>query len=176
VPLILISHPWPRIFTDDFSAAGLPGWTPNGGAWTVPGGAMRGEYAAGNAWNMRAETGGNLVYEGVLTLLSGNAVGLTFRSSADGTASYDVILDAADGVFKISKRPPYQVLASYPMTVQHNHSYRVQVVATGPVLEAYLDGIKRLTVADTAYASGRLGVILYRSVATYDDLIAWALP
>jgi len=40
-----------------------------------------------------------------LNLLSGNGVGLTFHSSADGTSSYDVILDAVDGAFKVSKRP-----------------------------------------------------------------------
>ncbi len=67
--------------------------------------AMRGEYALGNAWNMRSETGSDVVYEGTVNLLSGNAVGLTFRSSADGTSSYDVILDAVDGAFKLSKRP-----------------------------------------------------------------------
>ncbi len=94
---------------------------------------MHGEYAAGNAWNMRAENGSDFVYEGAVNLLSGNAVGLTFRSSADGTSSYDAILDAVDGVFKISKRPPCTVLASYHMTVQRNHPYRIQVVACGPI-------------------------------------------
>jgi pectate lyase len=167
---------YPAIFHDDFNDGALNGWTPNGGAWSNPGGALRGEYAAGNAWNMRTETGGNLVYEGVLTLLSGNAVGLTFRSTPGGAASYDVILDAADGVFKISKRPPYQALAAFPMTVQYNHPYRVKVVATGALIEAYLDGIKRLTVTDSTYTGGRLGVMLFQSVAQYDDLIAWMLP
>lgn len=108
--------------------------------------------------------------------MSGNAVGLTFRSSADGTSSYDVILDAVDGLFKISKRPPYQVLASYSMAVQRNHPYRVKVVADGNIIEAYLDGVKRLTVTDSTYSSGQLGVMLFQATATYDDLYAWQLP
>jgi len=116
------------------------------------------------------------VYEGVLNLLSGNAVGLTFRSSADGTLSYDVILDAVDGAFKVSKRPPYAVLASHPMTVQRNQRYEVKVVANGNTIEAYLDGVKRLTVTDTTYASGQLGVVLFRATATFDDLQGWQLP
>jgi levanbiose-producing levanase len=111
-----------------------------------------------------------------VNLLSGNAVGLVFRSSADGISSYDVILDAVDNAFKISKRQPYQVLASYPMTVQRNHPYEVKVVASGSTIEAYLDGVKRLTVTDSTYSSGYLGVILFIATATYDDLEAREMP
>ncbi len=176
LPLILRNHPFRLIFADDFEGGTLVGWTPNRGTWTNPGSYMRGQYAAGNAWNMRGEQGNNFVYEGTVKLLSGNAVGLTFRSSADGTSSYDVILDAVDGVFKISKRPPYQVLASYSMNVQRNRAYRVKVVVRGNKIEAYLDGVKRLTAVDNTYASGFFGVMLFRATAAYDDLEAWALP
>ncbi|HEY65244.1 MAG TPA: DUF11 domain-containing protein [Caldilineae bacterium] len=176
LPLILKNYPLPLIFSDDFNDGDLAGWTPNRGTWTNPGDRMRGEYAPGNAWNMRSEHGANFIYEGTVNLLSGNAVGLTFRSSANGTSSYDVILDAVDGVFKISKRPPYQILASYSMSVQRNHPYRIKVVVQGNKIEAYLDGIKRLTAVDNTYANGRFGVILFRATAAYDDLIAWRLP
>lgn len=111
-----------------------------------------------------------------VNLLSGNAVGLTFRSSADGTSSYDVILDAVDGEFKISKRPPYQKMVVYDMDVQRNHPYQVKVVANDSTIEAYLDGVKRLTVNDSTYTTGHLGVMLYKATATYDDLKAWTLP
>jgi len=137
---------------------------------------MRGEYTLGNGWNIHSSTGGNIVYQGTVNLLSGNAVGLVFRSSADGTSSYDVILDAVDGAFKISERPPYQVLDSYSMTVERNHPYTIKVVADGSTIEAYLDGVKRLTVTDGTYSSGQLGVILFQSTATYDDLQAWETP
>jgi hypothetical protein len=168
--------PLTPIFADDFADGTLAGWTPNLGTWTNPGNHMRGEYATGNAWNIRSSTGGDIVYQGTVNLLSGNAVGLAFRSSANGTSSYDVILDAVDGVFKISKRPPYTVLDSYSMAVQRNHPYQVKVVANGDTIEAYLDGVKRLTVTDTTYTTGHLGVMLFRATATYDDLQAWALP
>ncbi|NOZ28115.1 MAG: hypothetical protein GXP39_08695 [Chloroflexi bacterium] len=175
-PLILKNYPLPLIFSDDFSGGALIGWKSNHGTWTVSGGRMRGQYGAGNAWNMRSEGGTNFIYEGTVNLVSGNAVGLTFRSSADGTSSYDVILDAVDGVFKISKRPPYQVLASYSMSVQRNHPYRVKVVVRGNKIEAYLDGVKRLTAVDSTYGNGRFGVMLFRATATYDDLEARRLP
>jgi len=126
----------------------------------------------GNAWNIRDVTGADFIYEGNVTLKSGNAVGLTFRSSADGASSYDAILDIVDGAFKLSKRPPYNVLASSPMSVQRDRVYHIKVIAQGDKIEAYLDGVKRLEVTDSTYASGRFGVILFRAAATYDDLRA----
>jgi uncharacterized repeat protein (TIGR01451 family) len=164
------------IFSDNFNGGTLTGWTPNLGTWTNPSNYMRGEYTLGNAWNMRSSTGSDTVYTGTVNLISGNAVGLVFRSSADGTSSYDVILDGVDDVFKISKRAPYQILDTYSMTVQYNHPYTIKVVANGSTIEAYLDGVKRLTVTDTTYSSGRLGVMLFRATATYDNLEAWEMP
>jgi hypothetical protein len=137
---------------------------------------MRGEYTLGNAWNMHSSSGGDIMYEGTLNLLSGNAVGLTFRSNADGTSFYDVILDVVDGLFKISKRPPYEVLASHTMTVQRNQPYKVQVAARGRTIEAYLDGVKRLEVRSNVCSTGRLGVLLFQATAMCDDLKAWQLP
>jgi len=164
------------ILSDDFSDGTLTGWTSNNGTWTNPGAYMRGEYTVGNAWNIHSSTGSDVVYTGTLNLLSGNAVGLTFRSSSEGASSYDVILDAVDDVFKISKRPPYQVLDTYPLTVQYDHPYTVEVVANGSTIEAYLGGLKRLTATDSTYSSGRLGVMLFQAVATYDDLEARPMP
>lgn len=137
---------------------------------------MRGEYDLGNAWNIHASTASDLVYTGTVTLLSGRGGGLVFRSSADGMSSYDLILDPVNSVLKLSKRPPYEVLDSYPMTVQNDHPYMLKVVANGNTLEGYLDGVKVLTATDTTYTDGHLGVILFISTATYDDLAAYRLP
>jgi hypothetical protein len=177
LPLVLNRHSSVRtlLFFDDFNHGVLPDWVATNGDWSNPGSYMRGEDTI-NAWNMHASAGGNISYEGTVTLVSGNAAGLVFRSSADGSSSYDVILDAQDGVFKISKRLPYQVLASYPVVVQYGRSYRIKVVARGSAIEAYLDGKNLLRVMDATYPEGRLGVILFQSVATYDDLEAWEIP
>jgi hypothetical protein len=137
---------------------------------------MRGESASAGAFAMRNVTGGNAIYEGTLELLSGNAVGLVFRSSSDGLSSYDAILDAVDGVFKISKRTPYEVLQSHSMTVERNRPYRVKVVANGGTIEAYLDDVKLLTAEDSAYSSGQFGVHLWRATGTFDELRAQSLP
>jgi hypothetical protein len=163
-------------FGDDFQHGTLGGWAPNKGIWVNPAENMIGYFRVGNAWNIHDATGVRFAYEGTVTLVDGNAVGLTFRSSADGTSSYDAILDAVDGVFKISRRPPYEVLASHAMTVERNHPYRIRVEANGSTIHAFLDGQHLLTVNDATYASGHFGVILFRATATYDNLVAWEMP
>ncbi len=164
------------IFFEDFNDGDLAGWTPHNGIWANAGTYLRGEYVGGEAWNMRAESGSNFTYEGTVNLLGGTAVGLTFRSSADGTLSYDVMLDPEESVFKISKRSPYQMLAEYGMEVLRNHQYRIKVVANGSTIETYLDGVKRLTVTDSTYASGQFGVMLFVGMGAYDNLEAKSLP
>jgi levanbiose-producing levanase len=115
------------------------------------------------------------VYEGKVMLLSGYAVGLVFRSSADGASSYAVILDTVQG-FKISSYSPHTKLDSYPVAVEYNHWYTIKVVVDGDTIEAYLDGVKRLTATDSQYAGGQFGVLLHQGVAAYDNLAAWGLP
>jgi hypothetical protein len=164
------------IFSDDFNDGALNGWTRNNGNWYNAGNYMHGNYASGNAWNIKNASGSDITYEGDVNIVSGNAVGLVFRSSADGTASYDAILDAVDGVFKISKRPGYTVLASYPMTVARNHWYNIKVVVNGTKIEGYLDGAKRLTAYDSNFSSGQFGVMLFQGTGAYDNLEARTLP
>jgi len=164
------------IFADDFNDGTLSDWTANYGTWANPSTYMRGDYTLGNAWNMHSSTGSNVVYTGTVNLVDGNAAGLTFRSSADGTSSYDVIIDAVDGVFKISRRPSYQILDSHSMTIQRGRPYRIRVEADGNMIYAFLDGAHLLTASDTTYAAGHFGVILFQATATYDDIIAGEEP
>ena len=165
------------IFSSSFEDGQLIGWTPNNGIWFNPTGENAvGYYALGNAWNIQEATGVNFAYEGSVILVDGNAVGLTFRSSTDGLSSYDVILDAVDGVFKISRRPPYQVLDSYAMTVERGRPYRIRIEADGNMIHAFLDGAPLLSVTDSTYGNGHFGVIVFRALAVFDDLVAWQVP
>jgi len=164
------------IFSDNFDSGTLSGWTSNGGGWYIESNYLRGVLTTSNAWNIKNASGSNFTYEGDVNIISGNAVGLTFRSSPNGTSSYDAILDVVDGVFKISKRPGYIVLASYPWPVSRNHWYHVKVVVNGNTIEGYLNGVKRLTATDNNFASGQFGVMLFCATAAYDNLEARGLP
>jgi hypothetical protein len=177
IPAILRTGGDPSIlFYHDFQDGRRPGWAANHGVWMNPTENLVGYYPLGNAWYVHPATGVNFAYEGTVSLIDGNAAGLSFRASGDGLDSYDLILDAVDGVFKISKRQPYQVLAEYSMTVERARPYRLRIEAMGDMLFGFLDGAHVLTVSDTDHASGHFGLIVFQSVATFDDLIAWEYP
>jgi hypothetical protein len=160
-------------FFDDFQDGTLTGWTSNHGLWVNANDNTVGYYPLGNAWNIHEATAADFEYEATVNLVEGNAAGLTVRSSADGTSSYDVIIDAVDGVFKISRRPPYQILDSHAMTIERGRPYRIRVEAYGDMIFAFLDGAHLLTVSDTTYTDGHFGVMLFQATATYDDVVVW---
>lgn len=163
------------IFADDFNDGDLAGWTSNGGTWTNPGTYMRGTHTTAG-YNVRNESGSNVVYEGTVNLLSGNAAGLIIRASADGATNYCVVLDASVNRLKIGRNNAYWVAGSVPFTVQYNHPYKVKVVANGTLLEAYVDDVKLLSAQDPNLTTGRLGAYVHNGTAAFDDLKAWALP
>ena len=158
------------IFSDDFNDGNLTGWTPNGGTWTNPGTYAR-VVCAGDAWDIYNATGTNFTYTGDLKLVSGNAVGLSFRTNTNGTNGYDVIIDRVDGRMKLCKRP-YVVLGSYYFTVNLNQTYAVKVVASGANFKVSLDNVERINLNDSTYASGRFGMFGYNSTAQVDNVVA----
>jgi len=164
------------IFSDNFDDGLLHGWTRNNGNWYVVGGYMHGDYATGNAWNIKDVSGSNFTYEGDVNILSGTSVGLTFRSSSDGRSSYNVMVDAVANTFKIVKQPGNAVLVSYSSSISRNHWYNVKVVVSGTKIEGYLEGVKRLTVYDTNFSSGQFGVMLTSATGAFDNLEARTLP
>jgi len=169
------------LFSDDFNDGLLHGWAANNGNWYNAGNYMRGEYtSSGTAWNIKDANGSNFTYEGDVNVICCNSAGLVFRSSPDGTASYEAVLDVFADEFRIVKRPGGATLASYPCAVSLNHWYHVKVVANGSTMEGYLDEVKRLTATDTNFTSGQFGVVMSGSIGmpkgAYDNLEAWTLP
>jgi uncharacterized repeat protein (TIGR01451 family) len=164
------------IFSDNFNDGDLAGWTSSGGTWTNPGTYMRGSRSDGYAWNMRAETGSNVIYEGTVNLLSGKGAGLVARASSDGTSSYCAVLDAADNAFRLCIDHEGWYMHSYQMTVEYNHQYRIKFVLNGNWFNVYLDGVKRLTGSYNRYDSGQFGVMVWDGEAAFDNLEARSAP
>ena len=176
--------PWPTptptvpvcdlLFRDDFKDGTLSGWTANGGEWNNPGDYLHAQSGpATDAWNVKEVGGANSSHEGTVTLLAGNAAGLTFRTT-DGTQGYDLILDIVEGRLKLAKRP-YVVLGDYAFDVLRNRPYTLRLEARWGTFDVYLDGVKRFSVADGTYASGKFGVFAHNSQAGFDDLEACRL-
>lgn len=162
------------LFRDDFDDGTLSGWTTNGGEWTNPGDYMHVQSGAvTDAWNVKDVSASNFSYEGTVTLRTGTAAGLSFRTT-DGTQGYDLILDINAGRLKLVKRP-YAVLGEYVFDIQRNRPYTLRVEARWGYFDVYLDGVKRLTVGHGTYANGQFGAFAYNSTADFDDLEACSL-
>jgi hypothetical protein len=168
--------PGALIFSDDFNDGNLAGWTAQGGTWTNPNTYMRGASNGTYAWNMRAETGSNVVYEGTVNLLSGKGAGIIARASADGTESYFVLLNAQRNAFEFCLNHTGWIFGSYPMTVQYNHPYHLKLVLNGNYLEGYLDGVRRMYGTYDLHASGQFGTFIWDGEAAFDNLKAWSIP
>jgi uncharacterized repeat protein (TIGR01451 family) len=161
------------IFSDDFDDGDLAGWTANGGTWTNPGTYMRGQ-AATTAWNMRSNTGSSITYEGTVNILSGNIAGLAFRSSANGSTGYELLLDISTSKLSFRRQPGGEELggAIFSVPLEHNHQYALKVVANGSTLDGYLDGYHHLSLTDTTYSTGRLGVVVENATVAFENLKA----
>ena len=163
------------LFSDNFSAAGLGGWTANGGEWTNPGGYMHVRSGpATSAWNVKDASTLNFSYEGTITVRSGNGAGLSFRT-INGTTGYDVMIDIVGGQIGLIERPSARWLGSSAFDAQRDVPYRLRVDARGGLFDVYLDGVKRFTVADASYGAGKFGIFAYNSGADIDDVRACRL-
>ncbi len=171
--------PGTLIFADDFNDGDLAGWTPHGGTWTNPSTFLQGSYQVylGTAQNIRPELGTDFVYEGKVTLVSGNAAGLVFRSSADGESSYCLVLDATANCLKPCINWPGWFFSPYSVTVEYGRAYTLRAELVGDLLRVYLDGVHAFTATlGGYYSSGQFGVLVHNGVARFDDLAAWRLP
>lgn len=196
LPMVLKAHPLPAptrtptptatttpsgplIFTDDFNDGDMAGWTPHGGTWTNPGTFLQGTHQVylGTAWNLRAESGTDFAYEGKVTLMSGSAAGLVFRSSANGESSYCLVLDATSNRLKQCINWPGWFGSTYPVTVEYGRAYTLRAELVGDLLRVYLDGVQAfMATLGGYYHSGQFGVLVHNGVARFDDLAAWRLP
>jgi len=156
------------IFKEYFTDGDMSNWWTAGGSWQVQDDAVVANttnYITGQA--IRSEAiGTDVIYEGKLTLVSGSAVGLSFRIKDDLTAGYDVIIDKDSNVIKLCTRP-YSELGLHFFTVEYNRAYTVRIVAAGSLISVYLDDVLVIEVNDE-----RFGLFGFNSTGTFDNLKA----
>ncbi|SCG55581.1 levanase [Micromonospora siamensis] len=143
-------------------------WNPVAGEWTVPTGGLRGR-RMDNGFRLSERTAGDLTLTGDVRVLAGRAAGLTFRASTDGAAHYTVNVDT-DGLVKLWR--PGRDIATWPTTIVPGRTYRLRVAATGPRIQVFFAGgaTPVIDVADGTYATGRVGVNVFDSVAEFQDV------
>ncbi|MCA2211824.1 glycoside hydrolase family 32 protein [Jidongwangia harbinensis] len=143
-------------------------FTDAGGAWTDVTDGKQGQ-ATGDAFYLNSATGASFTYSGDLRIDRGDAAGLTFRASADGSRHYTATLDTG-GVVKLWR--PGRVIASHATPITPGHTHHLEVRAEGSRLRVYLDHATTpvIDATDTTYASGRFGANVFHGTAVIDNL------
>lgn len=70
----------------------------------------------------------------------------------------------------------YQVLASAPLPISVNRTYRLRLEAAGDLLRLNVDGNPLLEVRDASHSQGQAGLMTYKTRADYDNVIVSPTP
>lgn len=152
-------------FIYEWSKHGTANWSVNPGYLQAS--ALNGSWQAVNDMVQAAD----FAFSGDLKLTSGQAVGLSFRLDDTGARGYDVMLDRAESVLKLTSREG-GVLGSYSLPVNLNQTYKVKVLANGPNIRVYLDGVERINIINTSFSFGKLGLNVFKGAVQIDNLLA----
>ncbi|ADO71607.1 AbfB domain-containing protein [Stigmatella aurantiaca] len=179
-PFIAKTARWEAPFSDDFNDGNANGWSVYGGSWAV----------SGNQLTVAAHPGAKAIPVGVLfsngtldadiTIGTAGNAGLMFRASRleTGTDAYQGYFAGFEQgqVFLGKADNNWTTIASAAAALAANTAHHVRVVAVGSTLRVYVDDMvtPRITVTDTSYASGTIGVRTYQAAARFDNVTARA--
>jgi non-lysosomal glucosylceramidase len=161
-------------FLDTFDNGGIAGWTVLSGTWTNPATAIQGISPENGQVIKNTIIGNNFTYEADVKMLTANAAGvLTFRSSADGTGTYLVALDAGSAYIKFYKFP-YQSFITVPYMFNTNVVYHLKIVAEYKNIKVYINNNATAVIDfnDTSYTSGQFGLNVWAGTAVFDNVKA----
>lgn len=177
-----------KSYSEDFTNATLKNWI-NYGQWFIRDGAI---HAASNkgSWGygihgVKIINGGasfsDLSYEAAIKVASSGNAGLIFRVSdqdlgADAYNGYYLGLDAGNKRIQLGKSSggKWTVLKETAQDLEAGKFYKVRIVAKGEQISVYLGeaGTPLISVADSEFKQGVIGLRSYDCLATMDDLKA----
>ncbi|WP_232436735.1 family 43 glycosylhydrolase [Paenibacillus senegalimassiliensis] len=162
---------------DNFNDGNDVGWTKHGGTWTVSGGQY---HVASNpgAKALLDTNFSNMVYEADVTPGATGNAGLVFRVSNPGTGAdayqgYYAGLDVPNQRVVIGKaNNNWTSLATAPMSLSANTTYPIKIVAQDTSIRVYVGDMAtpKLSVTDSSYIGGKIGVRTYNSAAKFDNI------
>ncbi|ACU60445.1 beta-L-arabinofuranosidase domain-containing protein [Chitinophaga pinensis] len=178
-------------FQEDFTNATLNTWI-NYGQWFIKDGAI---HAASNkgSWGygihgvkcIPSNTYfGDLRCEASVKIGSAGNAGIIFRVSsqnlgADAYNGYYVGIDAENGKIQLGKSSgrKWTLLMEYPQQLEKDKAYTIRINAEGDQIMVYFEqgSTPVITVTDSEFAAGTIGVRSFDCMATVDDIKVTAL-
>lgn len=187
-PVIGIPKSLEKQFKEDFNQATIKDWLIYGGSWYIKDGAFhsasnKGSWGYGIHGSKAIASGtlfNDLSYEATVRLNSKGNAGLLFRVSdqaigADAYNGYYAGIDAAAGKIELGKSidQKWVLLASKDQKLETGTAYKIRIEAKGSVIKVYLNDAEEslISIMDTSFKSGTIGVRAYDSLASIDDLL-----
>lgn len=188
-PVIGIPKSSGKQFKEDFSHTTLKNWLIYGGSWYIKDGAFhsasnKGSWGYGIHGSKAIASGtlfGDLSYEALIRLNSKGNAGLLFRVTdqvigADAYDGYYLGINASSGKVELGKSvdQKWVLLASKDQKLETGKAYKVRIEAKGSSIEVYFNDKATeplISVTDTTFKSGTIGVRAYDALTTIDDLL-----
>ncbi len=178
-------------FNEDFTNATLNNWI-NYGQWFIKDSAI---HAASNKGSWGYGIHGvksipsnthfsDLSYEATIKLASKGNAGIIFRVSSQNLGSdayngYYVGIDAENGRIQLGKSSgkKWTLLKEYPQALEMNKAYAIAVAAKGDQIMVYFNhgAAPVISVTDSEFSSGTIGIRSYDCMASIDDIKVKAL-
>ncbi|MBE7211668.1 MAG: glycoside hydrolase family 127 protein [Gluconacetobacter diazotrophicus] len=171
-----------RSFTDDFKDGDSLGWITYGGGWFVGRNALRATPNSGNPYwgeaGVKAIASGtsfaDFTYDAHVSVGGQGNAGVLFRASdatigPDAYRGYYAGISAADGSVALGwANNGWNQLASASIPVSPGLTYHLRVVAVGSSISVFVTDMSTpiLTVTDSTYATGAIGVRHYNTDPT----------
>jgi len=103
-------------------------------------------------------------------------VGLAARYRDTGNLYYVNLRSSGKVMLRKKVKGVLSTLATAPLPVTLNRTYRLRLEAVGTRIRVYVDGAPLLDVDDTSLASGRAALLSYRTAAEFDNVIVSPTP
>ncbi|UJF34928.1 family 43 glycosylhydrolase [Paenibacillus hexagrammi] len=168
----------PAVFQDDFGDNNYTGWTTYEGTWNAADGALHTNKGAGYKAVADGTNFSNFTYEADISVkdgLNSDNAGLIFRVSnptngADNLKGYYAGIGVNNIVQVGRMNNSWTELASIPYKIEQNKTYHMKVEATGSNIEVYINGEHVVSVVDSMFTSGSVGVRSFWVNSTFDNL------
>ena len=149
----------------------LNGFVRNGGNWTQAAQGITGD-GGGDCFYIAKETVEDFIFESKITINSGIAASLVFRSNANGSAAYVANIDTNSNnarIFRFNEGHGATTLGTYYLPDRTKREYIVRVEVVGNLLRYFLDGSLIIECEDDAYTSGQMGFLNYSANVLYSE-------
>ncbi len=165
------------LFSDDFQDGNATGWTATSGAWSVVQDSGSYVYYQSSTNEGRTSAGSsswtNYAVEAKVKVDNFNGSNRAYVCGRWVDANNYYCASITSSALEIRKKVSgsSSTLVSVGSTQTTGNWYTVKLEMNGTAIKMYLNGALKLSTTDSSLASGAIGLIAYKVVAKYDDII-----